>query len=322
MESQGRIDTHFHIVPPFYNNAVISAGAGPTRGSFPDWSPERGIVMMDARGIATAITSVVPGVHFLPPKQSRELARRCNEFSAELCAQWPRYGAFALVPMREPEAAVEEIAYALDVLKLDGVCLFSSYGESYLGDSLYDPVLEALNQRDAVVFIHPFNAAHQLPGSTKGPETKLPYPAFLFEYPFDTTRMAVHLMFSGALERFPRVRFILAHGGGTLPFIAWRLFCCQAVSPQIPKWSEKEIRGALGHFWYDTAMACGPEMLNCLLSWVGPEKIVFGSDWPLVSDPGVDACLGNLSMPGFLSSTQQVAISRGNALKLFPRLAK
>jgi predicted TIM-barrel fold metal-dependent hydrolase len=323
MASLNKIDSHIHIVPPFYNDAVIAAGAGPTRGSFPEWSPERGIAMMDAHGIEVAITSIVPGIHFLPPQKSGEMARRCNEFSADLAARYPdRYGAFGMVPMHEPGRAIEEIAYALDVLKLDGLCMFTSYGEKYLGDAIFDPVLDALNKRNAVVFTHPFNSSQQLPGSPKGSESKLPYPAFMIEYPFDTTRMAAHLMFSGAIERFPQVRFILSHAGGTLPFIAWRLFCCQMVSPHFPKWSEEKIHTALRHFWYDTAMATGREMLTCLLSIVGPERLVFGSDWPLVSDPGVDQCLKNLSTPDFLTAPQQAAIARGNALKLFPRLAK
>ncbi len=144
----------------------------------------------------------------------------------------------------------------------------------------------------------------------------------MVEYPFDTTRMAAHLMFSGAIERFARVRFILSHAGGTLPFLAWRLFCCQMVSPRFPKWSEEKIRAALRHFWYDTAMAAGPEMLTCLMSFVGAERVVFGSDWPLVSDPGLDQCLKNLSAPGFLSESEQAAIANGNSLKLFPRFAK
>ncbi len=85
---------------------------------------------MDARGIQAAITSVVPGVHFLSPQKSREMARRCNEFSAELASRHPgRYGAFGMVPMHEAEHAMDEIAFALDVLKLDGLCMFSSYGE-------------------------------------------------------------------------------------------------------------------------------------------------------------------------------------------------
>ena len=316
-----RIDSHQHIVPEFYEQAIIQAGAGPTRGSYPDWSPQLAMRMMEANDIEFAITSVVPGVHFLAPRKAREMSRRCNDYAADLCARWPaRFGAFATVPMHDAEHAVEEIDYALGDLKLDGVCLLSCYGDSYLGDAVFDPVLEALNRHAAVAFIHPFNTAQQLPGG--GHKSILPYPAFMIEYPFDTTRMAAHLMFSGALERFPRVRFILSHAGGTLPFVAWRLYCCQMVSPKFPKWSYDKIRASLRHFWYDTAMAAGPEMISCLLSMVGPERVVFGSDWPLCNDQAVVECVKNLSAPGFLSEAQSAAFARGNALELFPRSQK
>lgn len=316
-----RIDTHSHIIPKVYEEAIMAAGAGPTRGAYPDWSPELGIEIMDANDIDMAITSVVPGVHFLPREKARDMARKCNEFSAELSQRWPtRYGSFAMVPMHNADDAVAEIDYALNVLKHDGVCLLSSYGDSYLGDVEFDPVLEALNAHKAVAFIHPFNSAQQLPGS--GHKINLPYPAFMIEYPFDTTRMAAHLMFSGALERFPEIKFILAHAGGTLPYIAWRLYCCQMVSPKFPKWSYEKISAAVRHFWYDTAMSAGPEMISSLMAAVGEDKVVFGSDWPLANAQATAECTSNLSPSGFLTESQAIAIGRGNALKLFPRLAK
>ncbi|OGA29175.1 MAG: hypothetical protein A3I01_07785 [Betaproteobacteria bacterium RIFCSPLOWO2_02_FULL_65_24] len=321
MAALRRIDSHQHLVPKFYEEAIMKAGAGPTRGAFPDWSPNRAIQMMDGNDIEVAIASVVPGVHFLEPQKAREMARRCNDYSAELCARYPaRFGAFATVPMHEAKHAVEAIDHAFDTLKLDGVCLLSSYGDSYPGDAVFDPVLQALNERGAVAFIHPFNSAQQLPGS--GHKQILPYPAFMVEYTFDTTRMAAHLMFSGALERFPRIKFILSHAGGALPYLAWRLYCCQMVSPHFPKWSYEKIRAALRHFWYDTAMSAGPEMISCLLAMVGPERVVFGSDWPMANDQAVGECVKNLSAPGFLSESQCAAIARGNALALFPRLQK
>jgi predicted TIM-barrel fold metal-dependent hydrolase len=319
MPALRRIDTHIHIVPPFYAEAALAAGAGPTRGAYPDWSPELHLEVMDKNDIDVAINSVVPGVHFLAPKPAREMARRCNEFAADLAVRWPsRFGSFALIPMHNPEDAVAEISYALDVLKHDGVYLLSSYGDSYLGDAVFDPVLEALNQREAVVFIHPFNSAQQLPGS--GHKTALPYPAFMVEYPFDTTRMAAHLMFSGAIKRFPNIKFILAHAGGTLPYLAWRLYSCQMVSPKFPKWSYDEIRAGLQHFWYDTALSAGPEMIGCLKSMVGLDQIIFGSDWPFGNSDATAVCAENLSTAGFLSDEEATAISRNNALPLFPRL--
>lgn len=314
-----RIDVHHHVIPKFYEEAIMEAGAGPTRGAYPEWSPELAIEVMDANDIATAITSVVPGVHFLPPEKARDMARRCNEFSADLAQRWPdRYGAFGSVPMHRVDDAINEIDYALNTLQLDGLCMLSSYGDKYLGDAEYDPVLDKLNSEEAVVFIHPFNSAQQLPGS--GQKINLPYPAFMIEYPFDTTRMAAHLILSGAIERFPKIKFILAHAGGTLPFIAWRIYCCQMVSPHFPKLTYEKVLEGVSHFWYDTAMSAGPEMISCLREVAGADKVVFGSDWPLANATATAECTKNLSPEGFLTATQAAAVGRENALKLFPRL--
>ena len=156
-------------------------------------------------------------MQFGDPKQGAALARRCNEYASELALRWPsRFGAFATVPMWDMREATAEIEYALGELKHQGVCLFASYGEKFLGDKHFDPVMEALNARAAVVFVHP--ALH--PSSRK---LDLPWPGFMMEYVFDTTRAAVNLVFSGAIERFSRIRFVLAHAGELMPFFAWRL---------------------------------------------------------------------------------------------------
>ena len=112
---------------------------------------------MDRKDIRTVIGSIsVPGVHFGDDAEARLLARRCNEYSAELIARRPdRFGAFAALPLPDVEGAVEETAHALDVLKLDGVGLFTSYGSDHLGHARFDPLLQALDARGAVAFIHP-----------------------------------------------------------------------------------------------------------------------------------------------------------------------
>ena len=148
-----RIDVHFHLIPPFYREAVYAAGAGPAIGRYPDWSPERALALMDQSGIALALTSLAqPGVQFGDPGQAAALARRCNEYASELAARWPkRFGALAVVPMWDLREAIAEIDHALGTLKHQGVCLFASYGEKFLGDAYFDPVMDALNARDAVV---------------------------------------------------------------------------------------------------------------------------------------------------------------------------
>ena len=315
MPSPRRIDFHFHLIPPFYRDAVYAAGAGPALGRYPQWSPERALELMDARGIEVALTSLAqPGVQFADPAKAGALARRCNEFASELGARWPkRFGAFAAVPMADIREAVAEIGYALDQLKHQGVCLFASYGEKFLGDPLFDPVLEALDARDAVVFIHP--TLH--PSSRK---LDLPWPGFMMEYVFDTTRAAVNLVFGGAVERFSRIRFVLAHAGGLVPYFAWRLSVSPMIDARLEQISPAQVYARLKRFWYDNALAPTAETFACLAGVAAPNRIVFGSDWPF-ANANVIAEAVRAYEGVAMAQAQREAIDRGNALSLFPQFA-
>jgi predicted TIM-barrel fold metal-dependent hydrolase len=310
----GRIDVHFHAVPVFYREAGAAAGRMPARGVYPDFSPELAIELMDERGIGVAITSISsPGVHFGDDRSARELARRCNEYAADLTARWPtRFGAFATLPLPDIQGSIREIDHALDTLKFDGVCLFSSYGEKYLGDRTFDPVMEQLDAQGAVVFVHP--AMHP---STR--HIDLPWPLFMMEYVFDTTRAAMNLVFSRALERFPRIRFILSHAGGVAPYIAWRASISPMLDPRMPQLSREDVFAGLRKFWYDTALSPGAATMGCLREIADPERIVFGSDWPFANAAIVKAA--DEDRERALSAQQRRAIDRQNVLALFPRLA-
>src|SRR5262245_36856562 len=136
MAALRRIDVHFHLIPAFYREAVYAAGRGPAIGKYPDWTPQLALDLMDAFGIEVALTSLAqPGIGFGDEASAQALARRCNDYAAELVARWPtRFGAFGTVPMWSMKGALDEIAYALDVLEFDGVSIFASYGENFLGD--------------------------------------------------------------------------------------------------------------------------------------------------------------------------------------------
>ena len=233
---------------------------------------------MDACGIEVALTSLAqPGVGFGSEADALALARRCNDYAAELAARWPRrFGAFATVPMRTPQGALDEIAYSLDVLKLDGVSLFASYGENFLGDPRFDPVLALLNERGVVVFVHP-----GLHPSSKG--LALPWPAYMMEYLFDTTRAVVNLIFSRTIERFPRVQFILPHAGGLAPYFAWRLSVSPMIDKRLPQLSREQVNAGLQHFWYDNALSPGEQTFGSLDHVALPERIVFGTDFPFAN---------------------------------------
>jgi 6-methylsalicylate decarboxylase len=315
MPSPRRIDFHFHLIPQFYQEAAYAAGARPAIGRYPDWSPELALELMDRSGIDVALTSLAqPGVQFGDPVKAAALARRCNEYASELAVRWPnRFGAFAVLPMWDMREAVAEIDYALGPLKHQGVCLFASYGEKFLGDKHFDPVMEALNARAAIVFVHP--ALH--PSSRK---LELPWPGFMMEYVFDTTRAAVNLVFSGAIERFPRIRFVLAHAGGLMPYFAWRLSISPMIDKRLEQLSPADIYARLGRFWYDNALAPTAETLACVERLAPAGQIVFGSDWPFANARVISEAVRTYEAVS-LPQAQREAIDRGNALSLFPQWA-
>jgi 6-methylsalicylate decarboxylase len=314
--SAGMIDVHFHLLPQFYRDAVYAAGSGPAIGRYPDWTPALALELLDKHGIALAMLSLgQPGVGFMPPEKAAAFARRCNEYAAELIAQHPtRFGCFGLVPMHDIDAAIAEAKHCLDTLRFEGISLFASYGDKFLGDPAFDPLLDYLNAASAVVHVHP-----SLHPSSKSLD--LPWPGFMIEYPFDTTRAATNLLFSGALERFPNIRFILSHAGGTLPYLAWRLSVAPMIDKRLKQRSRAEIFAALKTFWYDNALASGPQSFGALSRIASPERILFGSDWPFCNAAVVAEEVADFSAPGFLSPDMSAMIARENALALFPNRA-
>jgi predicted TIM-barrel fold metal-dependent hydrolase len=312
-----RIDVHAHIIPDFYLAALGEAGIS-TSGSvpYPAWSPALAIGLMDRHGIQAMVTSISsPGVHFGNDDKARDLARRCNEFSTGMIADHSaRLGNFAVLPLPDVEGACREAAYALDVLKLDGIILLASYGEFFLGDPTYDPLMEVLNARKAVVFVHP-----NVHPSTK--TLRFDLPAFLVEFTFDTTRAAVNLIASGATRRYPDIRFILAHAGGTLPYLAWRLSVGRLIDARLDAKLPDDVLGAVRHFWFDTALSAGPQSIGTLREVADPDKILFGSDWPFAPEPVTATSVAALTAPGNLRPGEREAIERSNALRLFPRFA-
>ncbi len=308
------IDVHAHIVPKFWQRAQADAGLEPTSGVRIEWSPERALETMDAKGIAAAVLSIsFPGVHFGDAAAARALARRCNEASADIIGRYSgRFGGFAVLPMPDVEGSLSEIAFALDNLRLDGVVLQASYGGRFLGDPSFELVLAALHERGTTVFVHP--GMH--PTSR---DLGMSWPGFMLEFVIDTSRAAMNLVFSGALERYANVNFILAHGGGVIPYIAWRLSVAPIISPLLPQWTQEKVFDALKRFWYDTAISADRRSLPSLLETAAPERVLFGSDWPYATTKVMD-----LSIAGLRSAIPDVLLGRiayENARGLFPRFA-
>ncbi len=199
-----RIDVHHHILPPDYVAAVGDDRIGPLilAGRTPEWTPAMSVEAMDRHGVATAVTSIsAPGLWFGDDEESARLARLCNEYAAGIRRDHPgRFGMFASLPLPDVDASLAEIEHALDTFEADGIGLLTSYGDRYPGDPAFAPVFDELDRRGAVVYFHPTDA----PCSQCLPEI----PAATLDFPFDTTRAVVSLLYSGTFARCRNVRFI------------------------------------------------------------------------------------------------------------------
>lgn len=303
-----RIDVHHHLAPPDYLAAVRGHLTVPP--PLATWSPDKSLDDMAAAGIATAMLSVsTPGLWWGDVGATAKLARGCNEYAAQLGRDHPgRFGFFAALPMPNADATLGEIGYALDTLKADGVALFTSYDSKWLGDAAFVPVFDELNRRKAVAYVHPTTAACC--------SNLIPYiPDKVIEFGTDTSRTIASLVFSGAAERWPDIRFIFAHAGGTVPFLIER-FEDLARTPQAAKMLPGGVRAPLQRFFYDTAQAANPAAMGALRQLVAPTQILFGTDFPFRN--GIENVNGLKSCG--LSESELQLISRDNALALLPRL--
>ena len=311
-EEPYRIDVHHHILPSEYVSALASQGITTAGGRpLPEWDVQSTLALMDRHSIATAITSIAePGIYFGDLSFTRDLARRCNEYSAQLVQAYPqRFGALAILPLPDIDAALRELEYALDTLKLGGVVLLSSVDGRYPGDPLFDQLFTELNRRGAVVLLHP-----AVPAINS--ELKLDLPPFLIEFVFDTTRAVTNLVFSGTLERCPGIRFILAHAGGTIPYLAYRISMGQIMLPGAPQ----GVMTYLKQFYYDTALSANPYALCSLQELVDASHILFGSDYPFAPEILTGFTVQGIQNYHGFDEQAQRAIERESALSLFARL--
>ena len=316
MASAFRIDIHHHFVPDAYKAALQSMGAScPPPGFQPplaQWTPQRTLDAMDEAGIAASLLSITtPGIHFGDDAEARLLARQCNEAGAKLVADHgKRFGLFAALPLPDIEASLNEIDHAFDQLKADGIGLYTNYGARWLGHQDFAPILEELDRRQATVFVHPTSAPCMCGLQPEFNEA-------VIEYGTDTTRTIASLLFSGAAVRFPNIRYIFCHAGGTMPYLIER-FYTEAKRPKSAAHLPKGPLHELQRFHYDIAQTANPGPIGCLRAIMPSSQILFGTDYPY----GI-GCRGHveaLAKCGF-PADELAAVERGNALRLLPRFA-
>jgi 6-methylsalicylate decarboxylase len=311
------IDVHHHILPDFFWRET-NEGANPVGGiAPPPWDQAGALSFMDDAGIDVAVTSIsAPGVHVGDDARARYLARRCNELAADMVQGRPdRFGGFAALPLPDVDGALNELAYSLDVLKLDGVVLFSNANGVYLGDKRFEPVFEELERRSAVVFVHPTTspdpAAHHLG-----------LPDSLIDFTADTTRAVAQMLYSNRFARTPSVKYIFSHAGGVIPYLAGRFAIVDEMNV-IPGGENRTTAAAtLRRLHYDTALSFTPPVLNMLRDVVGLTQVLFGTDYPYLRRDMAVRCADHMRQTIALSESERQAVLHGNAQRLFTRLKR
>ncbi len=313
------IDTHQHPIPEFYKRALASVGImGSGENPWAEWSPEQQLELMDRNGMVAAVNSLAsPGCYFGDIGFAVRFARECNEWSARMVADRPdRFAAYALLPLPDVAAAIRETEYALDTLKLDGICLLTHVGPRHLGQSEEDELYAELDRRKAVVFLHPLrNQAQNMPAYS--------YPSGMTELVLDTTRAIHNMLWNGTFAKYQNIRWIMPHGGGTIPFLMYRL------SQMDHKRTDRLVGGTVAQtlrgLYYDVAEICSPAPLKALMEIADPSRILFGTDFPFSRHRAPAQDVGNL-IAGFEAfdgwdAAARRGIEHDNALTLFPRLA-
>ncbi len=237
------------------------------------WSAAADLDHMDAAGIALAIGSIsIPGVWFGDVGLARRMARDWNDYAATVVREHPtRFGFFGVIAPPDIDGSLAEIEYALDVLKADGIALLSNYDDRWLGDVDFGPLWPELDRRKTVVFVHPTLAfeGRTIPGLR----------AQILEGPFDTTRTIISLLLSGTFARYPDIRFVFAHGGGVMPYMAGRV---AAVAGSISELTASQIDDQLKRLYFDTALVMNPSAMAALTTFSPPSNVLLGTDAPFL----------------------------------------
>jgi 6-methylsalicylate decarboxylase len=270
------IDVHHHYTSPALLAMMIGRRTHQTFNE--SWTVQKSIDAMDAAGVATAVVSTSdPGIFFGDFDQAKALARDCNEYQARMAADHKgRFGFFTTLPLPDIDSTLTEIAYGLDTLKAQGVGMMTSYGDKYLGDPIFTPVMEELDRRKATVFVHPLQPACCSNVVPKVPDV-------VVEYGTETSRTVASLLMNHTTIRYPNIRFIFSHGGGDVPFLTFRFSRMVSGDAELMKAEPEGAVGLIRKLYFDTAQAWNAYSLPSLTALMPPEHIVFGSDFPAAS---------------------------------------
>jgi aminocarboxymuconate-semialdehyde decarboxylase len=252
-----------------------------------------------------------PGVHTGDSAKAQALARRCNEFSAELVHSRPdRFGGFACLPLPDVDASLEELSNALDVIGLHGFVLFTNSNGVYLGDPVLEPVFEELERRKTVTYVHPNPSPDAVAHSFGLPDN-------LLDFPTDTNRAVAQMHYTNRFARTPDVKYIFSHAGGSIPYLAARF----AIIDEMGFIAGGEQRGAAAdmfrRIYWDTALAVSDPVLRMLRDVAGINQVLYGTDFPYLRRDLAVNSKQLILQSSALDDSERHTILGGNASRLF-----
>lgn len=315
----GVIDVHHHFWAPDYlkaQDAWEGAHHVPPYPGMNEWSPEVSLAEMDKAGVQTSIVSLASisqGAWGMDAPTATKVMHACADYGAKMVSDHKgRFGLFAPLNMIDVDSSLKEAEYALDQVHADGIGLQSSYNGVYLGDESYAPIWQELNRRKAVVFVHGPNSAC-CSAIKDGPGIF----GSIVEVTFDVTRTCASLLASGALQKYPNIQWIIAYGGGTLPFVAGRINNFVEKMKNARAIAPNGVYNELKKFNVDTVNVTNPSSMAAITKFLPTSHILYGTDFIYFTNDQLDE-LDKLH----LSAKELDAIHSGNAKRLLPRLAK
>ena len=319
MRFNNKIDFQAHYLPNAYRQFLEDEGLYcPDGFPTPDWDEQWQQEAMAELGIGYALLTLSsPSIYTGNKFRSRELARRINEEGAEIVARAPsNLGFMAALPLPHVHSSIFEARYALDGLGAAGVGLVTNYGGVYLGDRRLDELMEELNERGALVIMHPTHPAVSIPNVNE----EIPLPAF--EYFVETTRTFINMVQNDTFTKYPDIKWVIPHAGAFLPILADRFESFALMLRFADPDRRADIMEDMAHVYYDTAGFSEQKQIELLLKNVDESHLLYGSDTPYTD---ISACVGQaeaLENTEKLTERQKQLMFTENALSLLPGLGE
>ncbi len=283
--AQGVIDVHSHIITPEFLSSLQEEGRLLDEGfPLPKYDVASHLKWMDEAGIQTSILTLAA-----PQPSSATVIRSSNEVAAQLKHAYPgRFLFCAALPLPDVKAAIDEAIYALDHLGADGVKLATNVGGQYLGTPALDTLFSVLNERHAVVILHPHRP------EPMNREVMKQTPLAMQEYLSETTRAVANMITRNLLARYPNVKVVVPHCGAYLPLAIPRMKSLTAVMQANKLVGEIDWEANLNGLYYDLAGAHSPEVIRMMLTITTPDHLLYGSDYPYVAPQVLTAGLARM----------------------------